>query len=61
MLSNVLRALAEVIDGFPERTLLTVVLAVLPLALVYLYRRFLHIPSAERAVKIVWIAPEEAT
>lgn len=61
MLSNLLRAVAELIDSLPERTLLTLLLAFVPLALVYLYRRFLHIPFAERAVKIVWIAPEEAT
>ena len=61
MLSNLLRALAELIDSLPERTLLTVLLALVPLGLAYLYRRFLHIPFAERAVKIVWIAPEEAT
>ncbi|GAA5827611.1 hypothetical protein JCM11251_001757 [Rhodosporidiobolus azoricus] len=37
----------------------TFLLASLPVLVLYLYRRFLHVPREERAVRFQWTAPEE--
>ena len=34
-------------------------LGLLPLALIYFYSRWLHVPYEERAVKFAWSRPEE--